>query len=129
MKFIDNIMLKIHLKFLNLDNKYSEKRIFGTNESLIKLNNKEIKQYFIDGTYKVLRNLEKCKVLVIIIRNIVHSNDNYLCCFVIMSDEKEETYARLYNELKSNYNFVHNFLTCFLCLILMQFIKFIKMII
>ena len=29
-----------------------------------------------------------------------------------MSDEKEETYVKLYNELKINYNFIPNFLTC-----------------
>ena len=28
-----------------------------------------------------------------------------------MSNEKEETYIRLYNELKSNYNFITSFLT------------------
>ena len=64
-------MLKIHLKFWNIEDTYSEIRIFGTNDSLNNLNNKEIKQYFIEGNYKVLPNLDKCKVLIIIIGNKV----------------------------------------------------------
>ena len=105
-------MLKIHLKFLNIEDIYSEISIIGTNDSLKNLNKKEIKQYFIDGSYKVLPNLDKWKVLVIITGNKVHSNDNYLCCVILMNDEKEETYVKLYNELKINYNFIPNFLTC-----------------
>lgn len=101
-KFLDNIMLKIHLKFL-IENTYSEIRIFGTNDSLNNLNKKEIIQYLIDGMYKVY--------------------------VVIMSDEKEETYIKLYNELKINYNFISNFLICdFSMSNINEIIEYIKMI-
>ena len=112
MKFLDEIMLKLYLKFLNEGNNYSEIRIFGTNETLKDLNNKEIKQYFIDGTYKVIPNIENIEVLVLIIGNRGNTNSNSLCCAILMSDEREETYIRLYNELKNKYNFNPSFLTC-----------------
>ena len=102
LKFIDEIMLKLYLKFLNEEDNYSEIRIFGTNETLKELNNKEIKQYFIDGTYKVIPDIENVEVLVLIIGNKGYPNSNSLCCAILMSDGREETYIRLYNELKTN---------------------------
>ena len=112
LKFLDEIMLKLYLKFLNEEDNYSEIRIFGTNETLKELNNKEIKQYFIDGTYKVIPNIENVEVLVLIIGNKGYPNSNSLCCAILMSDEREETYIRLYNELKNKNNFIPSFLTC-----------------
>lgn len=69
------------------------------------------------------------QILIIIRGNKVHSNDKYLYLVIIMSDEKEGIYVRLYNELITNYNFVPNLIhMTFLILILMLLIKFITMI-
>lgn len=47
-------MLKENSEFSDNDNKIQKIKIFGTKESLSLLNNKNINQYFIDATYKVL---------------------------------------------------------------------------
>ena len=111
LQFLETKMLKTYIKFLNEDNEYSEIRIFGTEETFSYLRNKEIKQYFIDGTYKVLPNIENIKVLVLIIGNRGYTNDNVLCCSVLMSDEREETFKRLLNELKVYFDFFPEFIT------------------
>ena len=121
LQFLETKILKTYIKFLNEDNEYSEIRIFGTEETFSYLRNKEIKQYFIDGTYKVLPNIENIKVLVLIIGNRGYTNDNVLCCSVLMSDEREETFKRLLNELKvyfdSYYHITYIFHQVFLYLV------------
>lgn len=111
LQFLETKMLKTYIKFLNENNEYSEIRVFGTEETFSYLSNKEIKQYFIDGTYKVLPNIENIKVLVLIIGNRGYTNDNVLCCSVLMSDEREETFKRLLNELKVYFDFYPEFIT------------------
>ena len=111
LQFLETKMLKTYIKFLNENNEFSEIRVFGTEETFSYLRNKEIKQYFIDGTYKVLPNIENIKVLVLIIGNRGYTNDNVLCCSVLMSDEREETFKRLLNELKIYFDFYPEFIT------------------
>ena len=57
-------------------------------------------------------NIDRIKVLIIIIGNKGNTNDNVICCVALISDEKEETYIRLYNELKINYEFIPKYLSC-----------------
>ena len=48
--------------------------------------------------------------MVLIIGNKGYANDKLLCCAVLMSNEKEETFIRLLNELKIKYNFFTKFI-------------------
>ena len=105
MEFLETKISNIYLKFLNEENEYSEIKIFCTEESLSFLNNNKIIQYLIDGTYKILPNIQSINLFVLIIGNIVYAKDNLLCYAILMSDEKEETFIRLLNELKIKYNF------------------------
>ena len=57
-------------------------------------------------------NIDRIKVLIIIIGNKDNTNDNVICFVALISDEKEETYIRLYNELKINYKFIPKYLSC-----------------
>ena len=49
--------------------------------------------------------------MVLIIGNRGYTNDNVLCCSILMSDEREETFKRLLNELKIYFNFYPEFIT------------------
>ena len=105
MEFLETKISNIYLKFLNEENEYSEIKIFCTEESLSFLNNNKIIQYLIDGTYKILPNIQSINLFVLIIGNIVYAKDNLLCYAILMSDEKEKILIRLLNELKIKYNF------------------------
>ena len=57
MSLRNEILQKISYKFINKEGKSIEIRIFGTDKTLNYLNDENINQYFIDGTYKIISNI------------------------------------------------------------------------
>ena len=60
-------ILKENFEFSDNDNKIQKIKNFGTKESLSLLNNRNIKQYFINATYKALLFTREYKALIILI--------------------------------------------------------------
>ena len=73
LNLIDNLelygskLLKEKLEYINEEGKTSIIRIYGTNETMSLLNNKQITQYFQDGTYKIVPKTNDIKVVIIML--------------------------------------------------------------
>ena len=107
-----NYFKKIFYKYINKEGKQTEIRIFGTDKTLDYLNDKHINQYFIDGTYKIIPNIDNIQSLVLIIGFNFEKNLYLLCSLITLGDEKEETYDNFYKILKMNFNFEPHYITC-----------------
>ena len=110
-KQIDEIVYKteklLKVKYENrLDDTNIVIRIFGRDSNLKHLQSTDINQYFIDGTYKCIPgNIESIKLLLLIV-GYNFKNDSFLMCAMItLSNEKEDTYSKLYKILIEEFSF------------------------
>lgn len=114
-KFENENLLKIKIEY-NEGNVNSEKniiRIYGIKESLKLLDDDDVTQYFIDGTYKCVPNaIKSAKVLIILIAYNARLKKFELCIVSTFSKEDKETFKQFYSLLKTKYNFNPKRITC-----------------
>ena len=91
-KYIDENLLKIKFKFKNDNNNTHEIRIYATNEMLKNLNNDDIEQYFLDGTYKIVPNFGNFKTLVTFIGFNKKANAFVQYCYILLTDETQNIF-------------------------------------
>ena len=124
---LDNIefnkekLLKFKLIYISKDKKNENIkntiRIFGTDNSLELLNNANIDQYFIDGTYHcVPHSIDSVNVLITLIGYNKKYRQFELCLIVTFNNEKFENYKNLYSILKTQYKFKPKLITSDFCL-------------
>jgi hypothetical protein len=80
-------------------------RIIATTKMLQDLSDKNIDQYFTDGTYKCVPKSIDYAVLVICMGLNVTKSLKKLCFLALLENEEAETYQKLYKILKFEYNF------------------------
>ena len=78
-------------------------------EMLNNLNN-DIKQYFLDGTYKIVPNFGKFKTLVTLIGFNKKANAFAHCCYTLLTDETQNIFENFLQLLKFNYKFKPKFI-------------------
>lgn len=98
-------LLKKNYEYRDNENKIQKIKIFGTTESLSLLKAGNIKQYFIDATYKVLPFTKEFKALVILMGYNYEKNTYILLLAALFSEQTEDIYRRFYNILSNNYAF------------------------
>ena len=104
-------MLKVKYQFIDKNNKNQEILIFSTNNMLKNLNNKNIEQYFMDGTYKIFPNIGSFKSLITLLGYNRKDNTFAQCCYALVTDESENTLQKYLNLLKLNYDFIPKYIT------------------
>ena len=72
---------------------------------LSNLNNNNVEQYFLDGTYKIVPNFGNFKTMVTLIGFNKLINAFVQCCYTLLTDETQNIYEKFLNLLKFNYNF------------------------
>ena len=76
------------------------------------LNNKNIRQYYQDGTYKIIpSSLDEIKVVIILLGKSFMINNIELILIACFSEESAECFIRFYNILKEYYKFIPYFIT------------------
>ena len=75
------------------------------------LNNKNIEQYFMDGTYKIVPNIGSFKSLITLLGYNRKDNTFAQCCYALITDESENTLQKYLNLLKLNYDFIPKYIT------------------
>ena len=131
---LDNILfdkkhlLKTKIEFYTKE-KPNEKnviRIFATEETLKLLNDDEITQYFIDGTYKcVPHSINTIKVLILLIAFNAKKNNFELCLIATLTKEDKNTFIQFYTYLKNQFDFNPKFITCDFAIANIEAIKFV----
>ncbi len=107
----DEQLLKDKITFKSIKNTISI-RIIGYKALLSRLDSPTIKQYFIDGTYKIVPTCSEIKALILIIGYEIKKQKFILCAIVLLSEESSEAYEKLYNYLILSYKFIPNIITC-----------------
>ena len=117
-KLIDNIdckgekLLKEKIEYRKENGDKVLIGIFGTNQTLSLLNDKSIKQYYQDGTYKIVpSSLEEIKVVIILLGKNNTINNIELILVACFSEESSDCFMNFYNILKNYYNFYPQFIT------------------
>ena len=77
------------------------------------LNNKNIEQYFMDGTYKIVPNIQSFKSLITLLGYNRKDNTFVQCCYALITDESENTLQNYLNLLKLNYDFIPKYITIY----------------
>ena len=76
------------------------------------LSDKNINQYYQDGTYKIIpSSLDKIKVVIILLGKNKIINNIELILVSCFSEESSECFIRFENILKNYYNFIPQFIT------------------
>lgn len=79
--------------------------LIANEEMYNNLKDNQINKFFFDCTYKMVHpNKNKFKLMVLSGFNIV-SKKTLLCLFVLLPNEKENTFKALFKILKENYHF------------------------
>ena len=77
------------------------------------LNNENIDQYFIDGTYHcVPHSIESINVLVTLIGFNKRNSIFELCLIATLNNEQYDNYKNLYSILTTQYSFIPKRITC-----------------
>ena len=117
-------LLKVKIEYLNEKNTKNTIRLYATSESIKLFNDKNISQYFVDGTYKcVPHSINSINVLILIIGFNKVTEKFELVSVVTFNSEGYENYKQLYSFLKSNYHFEPHFITFDFCLANIKAIK------
>ena len=107
------IQINYNLSNSNLNKDDKIIRIYGTLESISLLSNKDINQYYIDGTYKCIPfNSPDIKVLIILICYNQKKDLYELCLASTFSHEDTDTFITFYTYLKNMYLFNPRYITC-----------------
>ena len=107
------IQINYNLSNSNLNKDDKIIRIYGTLESISLLSNKDINQYYIDGTYKCIPfNSPDIKVLILLICYNQKKDLYELCLASTFSHEDTDTFITFYTYLKNMYLFNPRYITC-----------------
>ena len=110
-------LMKFKIEYLNENNTTNTIRIYATNDSIKLLNDKNISQYFIDGTYKcVPHSINSINVLILLIGYNTSNQRFEMASIITLNAEDYENYKHLYLFLKSNYNFIPKIITFDFCI-------------
>ena len=90
-QYLEENLMKLKLSFYDKKNKFNEIRIFATNEMLNNLADKNVNQYFMDGTYKIVPNIGNFATLVTLLGYNKIKNTFVQCCFSLLTDETQNT--------------------------------------
>ena len=116
LKRINNEEINLKIKSLDifydykLKNTKIEKReekvyFLTTNDMEEKLKDKNIVNYFVDITYKIIpKNLKKYKLMTITGVNKI-TNISYICCFILLKYEDVQSFINIFKYLKEMYSF------------------------
>ena len=110
-KYLDENLYKTKFNYIDEINNNHEIRIYATKEMLNNLNNANIEQYFMDGTYKIVPNFGNFKTMVTLLVYNKEINAFVQCCYTLLTDETENIYEKFLHLLKFNYNFISKYLT------------------
>ena len=102
---------KRKIEFIKEDGEKLFTKIFANQLTFKLLSSKTISQYYQDGTYKIIPNLNEIKVLIVLIGKNIGLNKFELILVATFSEESAECYKRFFNLLKSTYNFVPSLIT------------------
>ena len=75
------------------------------------LNDVNIEQYFMDGTYKIVPNFGNFKAMATLLGYNKEINAFVQCCYILLTHETENIYEKFLHLLKFNYNFIPKYLT------------------
>ena len=79
--------------------------VFGTNESILNLDSKNNKEFFIDTTFKIIpKKFKPYKMMTISSKD--KNNDSVIACFIFYKFQDKISYERIFRFLKDNYNFI-----------------------
>ena len=85
-------LLKSAHRFIDPEEKEHIIKIYGTNNSMKNLSNKDFTQFFVDSTYKCIpTNMKDIKALLLIIGYNSSIDSFELCIAVLLSSEDSET--------------------------------------
>ena len=87
-------LLKVEYKFKSEENKIEKIKIYGTFISLNLLKDKNINQYFVDGTYKVVPYNNEIKCLLILMGFNYRLNLYQLSLVALLTSETSEYYFK-----------------------------------
>ena len=95
-----------NIKNKNITNKKDQKVIIIDNKNTYALLNKEINdEYFIDSTFKIMpKKYTNYKLMTITCIN-KKTNSTKICYFIAFKYQDVESYIRIFEYLKNNYNF------------------------
>ena len=110
-RFWEELLEKVYYKYINKEGKPIEIRISETEKSLLNFSNNSINQYYDDGTYKVIPDIDNIYAFIIIIGFNYNKNLFELCLVACLGVEKEASYYQFYWILKNNYIFSPKYLT------------------
>lgn len=102
---MEESLLKIKFQYKDNNDNSLEIRIYATNEILKNLNNQDIEQFFMDGTYKIVPNFGDFKSLVTLLGFNKKANSFVQCCYTLLTDETQNIYENFLRLLKLNYQF------------------------
>ena len=111
MKYLDEDLIKIKYIYKTDKNNNLEIKIISTNEMLKNLNNKDIEQYFMDSTYKIIPNVGDYKSLITLLGYNNKLNTFVQCCYALITEETQEIYKQFLILLKINYSFEPKYIT------------------
>lgn len=83
-------LLKENIEFIKEDGAKVFIKIFVTQRKLKLLSSKTISQYYQDGTYKIISNLNEIKVLIVLIGKNISLNKFELILVATFSEESAE---------------------------------------
>ena len=66
-KFRNEYLQKDYYKYINSDDKPIEIRIYSTKNNLLNLSDEKIKQFYIDGTYKIVPDTDLFKAVILLL--------------------------------------------------------------
>ena len=108
-------LLKVEYKFKSKENKLEKIKIYGTFISLNLLKDKNINQYFVDGTYKVVPYNNEFKCLLIWMGFKYRLNLYQLSLVALLTSETSETseiYTKFFIFLNIIYEFEPKLISC-----------------
>lgn len=89
-------LLKVEFKFTNQENKLEKIKIYGISISLNLLKDKNINQYFVDRTHKVVPYNNEFKCLLILNSFNYRLNLYQLSLVALLTSETSEIYTKFY---------------------------------
>ena len=100
------ISITIEYKIENEEGEIEKNKfILIANEEMLKLKNNLIEEYFIDATYSCVPPSKPKFKLLVVSGFDIESNTTVLSPFILVTNEKIDTFIKIFQYLKTNYQF------------------------